>query len=260
MKKQLKDYANSVTSQFGEDGILTRMLEILSIKHGECVEFGAWDGKTYSNTYNLIKNCGWEGALIEGCSARFKELENTYSERKDLALINRYVGLKENNNLDSILSSTGISREFDLLSIDIDGNDYHVWHDLTHYRPKIVVIEFNPTIPNGIFFVQDRDPAVNQGNSLLALQRLGSKKNYELVCCTDINAVFVQEALFPLFGIENNSLESLHKDAQYETQLYQLYDGTIKISGCKQLLWHGVEIKEEELQILPEAQRVYPGS
>ena len=36
------------------------------------------------------------------------------------------------------------------------GADYHLWASLqdTSYAPKVVVIEFNPTIPNNVLFVQ----------------------------------------------------------------------------------------------------------
>lgn len=258
MKKRLQEYSYSVTSQFGEDGILARIFEVLSIKGGQCVEFGAWDGKLYSNTYNLIANSGWKGVLIEGSHSRFNDLQQTYKERRDVCLINKFVGFDKHDKLDAILSGTHVSSDVDLLSIDIDGNDYHVWKDLTNYHPKVVVIEFNPSIPNNIHFIQNRDRTVNQGSSLLALQRLGIDKGYELVECSLINAFFVKKELFPLFEIEDNTIESLYTDKRCQTQIFQLFDGTIKISGCRELLWHGIEIKEEDLQLLPKEKRFYP--
>jgi hypothetical protein len=258
MNKRLKDYAYSVTSQFGEDGILARIFEVLSIRKGECVEFGAWDGKLYSNTYNLIANAGWKGVLIEGSASRFGSLLETYKDRKDLCLLNRYVGLNGNDGLDAILATTGISAHFDLLSIDIDGNDYHVWSDLNDYQPKVVVIEINPSIPTNVYFVQERNQAVKQGSSLLALQRLGREKGYELIESTLVNAFFVKRELFPYFEIKDNTLDAIYNDTQCQTQIFQLFDGTIKISGCKKLLWHNIDINEEDLQLLPKEKRLFP--
>ncbi len=260
MIKTLNDYANSVTSQFGEDGILLRIFEILSITNGQCVEFGAWDGKQYSNTYNLINNYGWNGVLIEGSQSRFEQLKMTYAGRRDLNLLNTLVGFDENNKLDALLKTTKIYNNFDLLSVDVDGNDYHIWSDLNQYRPKVVVIEINPTIPNNIHFVQERNMAINQGSSLLAMQKLGCEKGYELLCCTLTNAVFVDKQLFSLFGVGDNTLDTLYPDKRYQTQIFQLFDGTIKIAGCDTLLWHQIKINEEDIQVLSAAQRVYPGA
>lgn len=61
----LLNFASNVTSQFGEDGIIQRIFEIIPPSHKYCVEFGAWDGKYFSNCYNLIVNKGWSGAFIE---------------------------------------------------------------------------------------------------------------------------------------------------------------------------------------------------
>jgi len=38
-------------SQHGEDGILRELLAALELSLGYFVEFGAWDGKHWSNTY-----------------------------------------------------------------------------------------------------------------------------------------------------------------------------------------------------------------
>ena len=54
-------------------------------------------------------------------------------------------------DFDEIIDSLDISvREnvFDLIVIDIDGNDYHVFDSMMKYRAKCMMVEFNPTIPN----------------------------------------------------------------------------------------------------------------
>jgi hypothetical protein len=50
----------------------------------------------------------------------------------------------------------------------------------------------------------------------------------------------------------------LGADRQFETKLYQLYDGTLMLSGNTKLLWHGKEIDQKELQVIPSAKRKYP--
>jgi hypothetical protein len=45
------------------------------------------------------------------------------------------------NILDNILSQTSLPKNFDLLSIDIDGNDFHVWKSVEYFKPKLVIID-----------------------------------------------------------------------------------------------------------------------
>ena len=49
------------------------------------------------------------------------------------------------------------------------------------FRPQVVCIEFNPTIPNRVSFIQDADMRIYQGSSLLALTDLALKKGYTLI-------------------------------------------------------------------------------
>ena len=80
----LNKYGNNVYSQNGEDGILAYILDCLKIENecSWCVEFGAWDGKHLSNTFNLVTK-GWNSVYIEGDSQRFNDLlETTKSHPK----------------------------------------------------------------------------------------------------------------------------------------------------------------------------------
>src|SRR4051812_1129754 len=141
------------TSQYGEDGIIKQVLDILPNKDGWCVEFGAWDGKYLSNTCHLITRRGYSAVLIEGDSARFQTLTANFAGNPKVHCFNRFVGMNPEDGLDSILAQSPIGREFDVLSIDIDGNDYHCWNAVQKYQPKVVIIEFNPTIPDEVEFV-----------------------------------------------------------------------------------------------------------
>src|SRR5207302_7194236 len=105
-------------------------------------------------------------------------------------------------------------------SIDIDGNDYHVWEKISDYEPKVVCIEFNPTVPAEVDFVQHADPHLKQGASLLALSRLGKAKGYELISVLTSNAFFVKAEYFPRFGIEDNSPQALWEDLSNVTYIF----------------------------------------
>jgi hypothetical protein len=254
----LLDYARDVTSQGGEDGILERIFELIGARSRWCVEFGAWDGRRASNTYHLIAVQGWSGVLIEGDEAKFRKLQRNYAETPRATCVHGVVRPEEGpDSLDDHLGRTKIPRAFDLVSIDVDGNDYHIWKQLVRYRPRVVVIEFNPCIPNDVIFVQDRDLAVNQGCSLLALVELGRKKGYELACVTDSNAVFVDAADFPALGIADNSIDAMafpRCDAKY----FDGYDGTLFHVGSHKLHWVAdARFGAEDLQILSPEQRRY---
>lgn len=253
---QLRQFQRNETSQFGEDGVIEEILRRVGIKNRWCVEFGAHDGKFMSNTWRLIAKEKWSAVLIEGHSKRACELAKLHRENGNVHVQQAYVGWNAENSLDALLKQTNIPEDFDLLSIDVDGNDFHIWKAVSVYRPRVVVIEFNPTAPNDLYFVQDPDPRVNQGSSLRAISILGKEKGYELVATTQVNAFFVLRELFQNIGITDNSLDAMH-DTEQSTTIAQAYDGTILVAGNMKLLWCGKRFSSEDLQILPKRKRIY---
>lgn len=251
----LAKYAEKGHSQRGEEGIIRHILEVVPETPRWCVEFGAWDGKHLSNTYALMDRPDWSGVFIEGSERRFQDLKKTYEENPRAHCLCDMVGWDDADKLDSVLAKTPIPKSFGILSIDIDGNDYHVWEPLTAYRPTLVVIEYNPTIPPHIEFTQPRDHAVNQGNSLAALVKLGKRKGYELVHATSLNAFFIEEKYFPRFEVKDNSPEALYSGHRNLIECFQLYDGTFVFVGKPQLYWHGVSLRSLNI---PKFFRVFP--
>lgn len=256
----LLDCAANIYSQSGEDGIIAKILEIIPGKDKWCVEFGAWDGRFLSNTRNLILSLDYSAVLIEANRKKYTELRKTYASNKQVITLNRFVGFSETDNLDKILYETPIPHDFDFLSIDIDGNDYHVWKYCCDYKPKVVCIEFNPTIPNEVEFVQSANGKINQGSSLSALVKLGKAKGYELISVIKFNAFFVRSEYYPLFNIDDNCPEGLRTDRSAITYLFSGYDGKIFLEGAKCLPWHGVSIKQKRLQQVSKIFRRYPGT
>jgi hypothetical protein len=256
----LLEHKRDVYSQTGEDGIIEKILEVIPRNDKWCVEFGAWDGLFMTNTRHLIESKGFSAVLIEADRTKFRDLQRNYSQRSNVIAINRFVGFNEDDNLDQILSTTPIPYEFDFLSIDIDGNDYHVWKSILKYRPKVVVIEFNPTIPTSIRFIQPADPSANQGASLLSLVELGKEKGYSLVSVLPVNAFFVREEYYPLFKIESNAPEILRTSVDAITYLFSGYDGRVFLRGSCKMPWHGIDLKESNVQQLPRCLQKYPGN
>jgi hypothetical protein len=246
-------------SQSGEDGVIEKIFGIIKNTDKWCVEFGAWDGKIASNTYDLIINKQWKAVQIEADKNLYNKLLQTYSGKPQVICLNKKINFEGAETLDNILLKTPIPKDFDLLSIDIDGNDYHIWNSIEIYRPKVVIIEFNPTIPNDVEFVQPRDMKINQGSSLLSLAKLGREKGYELIAVLEVNVFFVKKEYYPLFKIQDNAVHLIRKMGEFETKIFQLYDGTLVLTGNKSLAWHALEINQQSIQVLPKFLRKYPG-
>ncbi len=253
----LQKSRQNVTSQRGEDGIIMKIFETIGRTNKYCVEFGAWDGKLYSNTWNLLRNDSRNGLQIEASDEKYKELEAEYAGQDRVATLKTSVETSGEHRLDAILATAGASKDLDFLCIDVDGLDWHIWNSLTDYAPRLVSIEFNPTVPNDVIFVQDDDTSIHQGASLLALIELGKSKGYELVATTDWNAFFVKKALNSSFNIADNHIDAMHDPGQFESRLFQCYDGTMVIAGCTHLMWHNVTISQEDIQVLPASLRKF---
>jgi len=259
VESPLLKHSHNVASQNGEDGIIEHIFGLIpttSDKH--CVEFGAWDGKHLSNCYNLISNKGWHGLFIEANAKKFSQLLLNHGTNQKVVCLNRYVEFHGDNSLDHLIAQSLFPADFDLLSIDIDGADYFVWESLNNYLPKVVVIEFNPSIPNDVVFVQGKDMRLNQGASLLSLILLGKQKGYELICATACNAIFVRSEFYSLFQLRSNHITTLHPSAG--GRIFHGYDSTIFTCGMPRLLWSGVDIKTEDLQVLPVSLRNFGDS
>lgn len=253
----LNKFEKNINSQYGEDGIIEKIFEIIGASNKWCVEFGAWDGIYLSNTCHLIKDMGWSGVQIEANNERFNDLVNNFAGLKNLYQLNKIIGFERGkNSIDDVLQQTPIPRNFDLISIDIDGNDYHVWQSIHRYRPRVVVIEFNPTIPNDVVFIQDRDMKINAGASIAAHVELAKKKNYELVAVSFCNGFFVETDLFPKFGISDNSLDAMRMNVT--GRIFHGFDGTM-YNHSLAMHWAGNPriARFDELQLLSPEERVY---
>ena len=124
----------------------------------------------------------------------------------------------------------------------------------------MVCIEYNPTIPTEVAFVQRSEPQISHGASLLSLVRLGKEKGYELAAVTHLNAIFVHNKYFPLLNIANNSPFELRTDSSDITYIITGYDGRTIIRGSGSLPWHGIVYRESKMQQLPRFLRKYPGN
>lgn len=190
----LKKFEKNIKSQYGEDGVIGEIFARIGTENKICVEFGAWDGTHLSNSWNLWHNQDWSAYLIEGVAERVKDLEKATSSFPKVHPIEAFVMPEGKNSLDEILSKHKVPKDLDLLSIDIDGDDYYIFQHLNNFRPRVIIIEFNPTVPPYMEMVQERGEYM--GASALSIIKLGEKKGYKAVHITSINIFFVSNEVF----------------------------------------------------------------
>lgn len=189
-------------SQSDEDGILAEIFRRVGTTNRLFVEFGVGDGLE-CNTLNLLVG-GWQGLWIE-CDeqavARIRERFAAFVEGKKRLRVEH--ATVSPDNIDDLLKRLVPCEEPDLLSVDIDGNDYWVWQAISARQPRVVMIEYNALWQPPISVTISYDPAHHWnrtayfGASLKALEKLGASKGYNLVgCCfAGINAFFVRQDL-----------------------------------------------------------------
>lgn len=186
-------------SQHGEDGVIAELLARIGVTTGFFVEFGIEGGRE-GNCVFLADVLDWSGLFIEPDAQKFSELGEKYATNAAVQTISATV---TPGNIEELLTRAGVPSEPDILSIDVDGQDYWIWEALEAYRPRIVVIEYNAALPPGRQLVQPKgyaeawDGTDYFGASLDALRALGERKGYTLAH-TDlaaINAFFVRSDL-----------------------------------------------------------------
>lgn len=207
----LNSRRRTVTSQNGEDGVLEAIFSVIGTENKWCCEFGAWDGKLYSNCYNLFHSLNWHAVLIEGDERRARTLAENKAALGDIIPIHAVVRTSGPASLDNLLAQTAIPKDFDLLSIDIDNDDYYIWQSLKKYQPRVVIIEVNSQYSPGVkrlpvpgyhFFT------LRMGASIRTMVELGKSIGYELALHT-ANCIFVRRDLADLLDIDRDNWEEL---------------------------------------------------
>ena len=195
----LASFELKVFSQNGEDGVLAEIFHRIGTTTRWFVEFGIGAGLE-GNSVLLADVHRWSGLFIEGSPELFTDLAWKYSATEEVATVEALVDAA---NVEDLFRAAGVPEEPDLLSVDIDGNDYWVWQAIEGFRPRVVVCEYNGLIDPAARLVQPYDPDRGwdgtdyYGASLGAVADLGEAKGYRLVHTdlTGTNAFFVRADL-----------------------------------------------------------------
>jgi hypothetical protein len=183
---RLSDYSRDVFSQGGEDGCIAEVLRRLGITDGFCVEFGAGDGVGCSNT-KLLRDNGWAGLLIEADPDLAERCQSQTSER--VIVLHQAIAAGGPDSIDAVLHDRAAITP-DVMSIDVDGDDY--WIALAmQTRPRLLVIEFNPTVPPHLDLIP-AGPGNRFGVGPLTMRRAAEQRGYTMVGISHANMMFVQ--------------------------------------------------------------------
>ena len=190
-----------VFSQHREDGIIEFLLRHISNPTKKFVEFGF--GPEQSNCLNLALQAGYCGLFLDGDAGKVNLARTTYEQ-----LMGDRIRLEQaflcRDTLNQRIQDNGFQGEVDVLSIDVDGNDYWFWQAMEVINPRLVVIEYNAslgpdrslTVPYDSGFVRyEKHPSgLYHGASLMALDKLGQQRGYRLTACdsTGVNAFFLR--------------------------------------------------------------------
>ncbi len=148
-KNPLQKSKDIIYSCFGEQKIIHDILSELPSIENYCIDIGAGDGLTFSNTYNLFKN-DWKGLCAEVNSEAFSNLAKNY---QDFENVNLFKGFVTPDNVKSLFQLNSVPKNFGVLSLDIDSYDYYVLKEiLKEYKPVLMCVEICEVCPPPIRF------------------------------------------------------------------------------------------------------------
>jgi len=197
-------WSYQIFSQHGEDGVLAGIIDRVGVGPRKFVEFGF--GQVQNNTLGFALREKAAGLYIDGsernCAAALRMFQ--LIGRPDIKVTCAWI---EEANIDQLVASGTGGGEIDVLSIDVDGNDYWLWKAIKSVTPRISIIEYNAsfgpgravTVPYDRGFERHKKhkSGLYHGMSLRAAAHLGREKGYALVGCDrdGVNAFFVRRDL-----------------------------------------------------------------
>ena len=200
-----EDVGHRVFSQFEEDGKILYLLALIGMRNKTFVEIGSDDGLN-SNAANLYFHFGYHGLFIDANQKAIERGKRFYAKHPHQYMYPpKFTCSKVNReNINNLIAEAGFEGEIDLLSIDIDGNDYWIWDALTQVDPNIVLIEThvefgkeNKVVPYDANYAYPGKHPLYHGASPEAMKRLGESKGYTLAGANDLgfNFFFVKSEL-----------------------------------------------------------------
>lgn len=187
--------------------VIDNLFQRIGYTNKVCVEFGTYNG-LIDLTSKLIVQDGFRGVFIEADEQQYEQIFWNMAQYP-VSVLKSFITAE---NINQLFDVANVPKNFDFLSIDIDGMDYWIWKAL-EYRPRILFIEYNAVHKPPKLAVQPYNPnnVWNKtrwfGASLESLTKLGKEKGYELIGCADSGSLagFIVEEEYHKISIPDNS-------------------------------------------------------
>jgi hypothetical protein len=216
--KRLLKYGFKAYSQTDEDGIIQEIFNRVGTTNKNFIEIGVGDGLENNTLFLLLK--GWKGVWLEGDTNNIQAIQNKFSFLQGSGRLKvKHVWI-DKDSIENLLKDCEVPQEVDLLSIDIDGNDYHIFEKIASISPRVVVIEYNAKFPPPVKWIMAYNPHHTKTNtdyfgaSLKSFELLFQKMGYSLVGCNivGVNAFFVRNDLIGEHFLSDCSAENHHEE------------------------------------------------
>ncbi len=199
--QRLNRYEAQVFSEGGEDGILGEIFRRIGVSSRTLVEIGAGDGLQNNTAFLVLQD--WQAFWVEADEGAVATIRRNLRQPLAAGRLKVAQTFVTAENIAQILRQMEVPQEVDLLSLDIDRNTYWIWAALGPWRARVVVVEYNASLPPEVDWKVDYHPergwngTFYYGASLKAYELLGRQLGYALVGCSlnGVNAFFVRQDL-----------------------------------------------------------------
>jgi len=222
------DFEFKVFSQWGEDGIIQKLIRHIDIPNKAFVEFGVQDFRE-SNCRFLMMHNNWRGLVIDANRDDVANLrKSSISWRYHLDVICEFIS---RDNINDLIARAEFGDDIGILSVDIDGVDYWILEAIKRCSPRILIVEYNSlfgpdraiSVPYDASFVRTEKHFSNLyfGASLAAFDHLATQRGYSLIGTNSIgsNAFFVRndqldDCPFPALTVKEAYVNSLVRESR----------------------------------------------
>ena len=249
--KCLIRYGQKIYSQNEEDGIISEIFRRIGTTNKVFVEFGIGDGLENNSLALLLDD--WKGLWIEGSSNAVNDIKDNFKSVINSECLKVVEAFITKDNINGIISNNISDKEIDLLSIDIDGNDIHIFNEISVINPRVVIMEYNAKFPPPIMFTVEYNATHTWqgddyvGASLKYIEKNLNNRGYKLVGCdlAGVNAFFVRDGL-----LADKFLSPYTAEKHYQPAKFYLVGAMIGHKGTYQsvekCLAACIKIKDEE--------------